>query len=168
MRDLDKISSVLIITSAERLQQRIITKIKEIEKIKKNAPLIYVSLNKTQKSTEQVLKQEKINTKKIFFIDGVTAEKIRDDVIHVAPDDLTLLRIAIVSFIKSIKGEKTLMIDALSTLLIYNDENEVARFILGVTEDATQHNVQIFAFSPKTRGEELLTKIFNFFDRVQK
>ena len=69
---------------------------------------------------------------------------------------------------KDIKGEKFLIIDALSTLLIYNDENKVAKFVKEITEYASQNDVDVIAFSPKTKGEELLNKIFNFFDKVKK
>jgi archaellum biogenesis ATPase FlaH len=157
-------TSLLIITSVEKLQ----TKVNSVVKSFKNIPGIYVSLNKTQKSTENILKKNKINTNKIFFIDCVTSEKTREDVLHIAPDQLDLLSSAINAFIKDIKGKKFLILDALSTLLIYNDENNVAKFVKEVTEYASQNDVKVVAFSPKTKGEELLNKIFNFFDEVKK
>lgn len=156
--------SLLIITSVENLQGRVNSVVKSF----KNIPGIYVSLNKTQKSTENILRKNKINTNKIFFIDCVTSEKTREDVLHIAPDQLDLLSSAINAFIKDIKGKKFLILDALSTLLIYNDENNVAKFVKEVTEYASQNDVKVVAFSPKTKGEELLNKIFNFFDEVKK
>jgi len=156
--------SLLIITSVENLQGRVNSVVKSF----KNIPGIYVSLNKTQKSTENILRKNKINTNKIFFIDCVTSEKTREDVLHIAPDQLDLLSSAINAFIKDIKGKKFLILDALSTLLIYNDENNVAKFVKEVTEYASQNDVKVVAFSPKTKGKELLNKIFNFFDEVKK
>ena len=157
-------TSLLIITSVEKLQNKIVSTIKSF----KNIPGIYVSLNKTQKSTEAMLKKHGINTKKLFFIDCVTSEKVRDDVLHIPPDKLNLLSSAIHEFIKDIDGQKFLIIDALSTLLIYNNENKVAKFVKEVTEHASANDVITTAFSPKTKGEELLNKIFNFFDKVKK
>jgi archaellum biogenesis ATPase FlaH len=61
-----------------------------------------------------------------------------------------------------------LIIDALSTLLIYNNENKVAAFVKEITEYAQDYDVEVIALSPKTKGEELLNKIFNFFDEVKK
>jgi hypothetical protein len=52
-------------------------------------------------------------------------------------------------------------------LLIYNNENRVAIFMKEVTEYASDNDVHVIAFSPKTQGEELLDKIFNFFDKVE-
>ena len=93
-------TSLLVITSVEKLQDRINSVVGSF----KNIPGIYVSLNKTQKSIENILKQNEINTDKLFFIDCVTSEKTREDVLHIAPDQLDLLSSAIIDFIKDIKG----------------------------------------------------------------
>jgi archaellum biogenesis ATPase FlaH len=156
-------NSLLIVTSVENLQLEINYNLKSLEK----TPGIYVSLNKTQKSVEDILIKEGIDTKKLFFIDCVTSEKTRDDVLHISPNNLDKLSYAISSFIKEIKGEKFLIIDALSTLLIYNNENKVAAFVKDISSLASEKNVKIIAFSPQTKGEELLNKIFNFFDEVK-
>ena len=86
---------------------------------------------------------------------------------HIAPDRLDLLDSAVGAFIEDITGKKFLVIDALSTLLIYNSEDSVARFVKKMTEYASEKDVQIVSLSPKTKGEELLNKIFNFFDKVE-
>jgi archaellum biogenesis ATPase FlaH len=156
-------TSVLFLTPVDRLQGSLVNVLKKLE----STPGVYVSLNKTQKSTELFLKEKGIDTAKLFFIDCVTADKTRDDVLHVGPADLVLLADAIACFAREIKGDKFLIIDALSTLLIYNDENKVAQFVQRVTELASMNDVALFAFSPTTKGEELLSKIFNFFDEVE-
>jgi archaellum biogenesis ATPase FlaH len=157
-------TSQLIITAVEQLQSEIILKTKTFN----NKIGIYVSLNKTQKSTEDLLQKNDINTSRLFFIDCVSKEKMREDVLHIPPEDLDVLSTAINTFIKDIPGEKFMIIDALSTLLIYNNENKVAKFVQEITEYASANQVYVVAFSPETQGEELLNKIFNFFDRVDK
>jgi archaellum biogenesis ATPase FlaH len=157
-------TSILIITSVENLQQEIVRTIASLNTL----PGIYVSLNKTQKSSEEILLKNNIKTNKLFFIDCVTSENTREDVMHILPSNLDKLSYSINRFIKEIKGEKFLIIDALSTLLIYNNENKVAAFIKEITEYASDNNVKVIALSPKTKGEELLNKIFNFFDKVEK
>jgi|TARA_B100001971_G_C18248206_1_gene576013 archaellum biogenesis ATPase FlaH len=158
-------TSILIITSIENLQSRINYVVKSFKGISG----IYVSLNKTQKSAENALNKAGINTKNLFFIDCVTSQETkRDDVLHIAPNELNLLSSAIHDFIKDIKGKEFLIIDSLATLLIYNEENKVAKFVKKITEFASQHDTEVIAFSPKTKGEELLNKIFNFFDKVEE
>lgn len=157
-------TSTLLITSVQNLKKDINKVVKSL----KNLPGIYVSLNKTQKSLENLLKKEKINLNKLFFIDCVTSKQTKEDVLHIPITNLKELSYSINRFIKEIKGKKFLIIDALSTLLIYNNENNVAAFVKEITEYAAQKDIEIFAFSPKTEGEELLNKIFNFFDKVKK
>jgi archaellum biogenesis ATPase FlaH len=156
-------ASLLIIGSVEKLQE----KANHVVRSFRDTPGIYVSLNKTQKSIEEVFKKSGINTKKLFFIDCVTSKNTRDDVLNIAPDRLDLLDSAVGAFIKDIKGKKFLVIDALSVLLIYNNNDSVARFVKKMTEYASENDVKIVALSPKTKGEELLKKIFNFFDKVE-
>lgn len=155
-------ASRLLIISVDKLQKSINCAIKGFNSM----PGIYITLNKSQRRIEEILKKAKIDTKKLFFIDCVTSEKTKNDVLHIPPDRLDLLSSAIHSFLKDIKGQKFLILDALSTLLIYNDENKVARFVGEITQNASHNHTDIVAFSPKTKGEELLNKIFNFFDKV--
>lgn len=157
-------TSILIISPVDKLQENINKKIKELN----NNFGIFIGLNKTQKSTEQILLKEKIDIDRIFFIDCVTNEKTKEEVLHIRPEDLETLTEASTIFMKEIKGNKFLIIDSLSTLLIYNSENKVAKFVQEITANASSYNVEIIAFSPQTQGEELLEKIFNFFDKVEK
>jgi len=156
--------SRLIISKVESLQGRVNDTLKSL----KGGVGVYVSLNKTQKSLEENFNMEGINTDKIFFIDCVTLDKTKEEVLHVQPNDLEKLKFSIESFIEEIHGEKFLILDALSTLLIYNTENDVAAFIKKIVEKANKTDLMLIAFSPETKGEELLNKIFNFFDEVRK
>jgi hypothetical protein len=156
--------SKLVIVSVGKLQNKVNNAVKSYGEI----PGIYVSLNKTHGSIDNLLTKDKINTSKLFYIDCVTQEQKEDEVMYIHPTQLDTLKSAIDIFIKEIPGEKFLILDALSTLLIYNHENKVAQFVKEIIEIAAQKNVDVIAFSPETKGEELLNKIFNFFDEVDK
>lgn len=121
---------------------------------------LWIRLRKVWK---RFFKVEKSILIRFFFIDCVTNEKTQEDVLHISPNDLEKLSYSINSFIKEIKGEKFLIIDALSTLLIYNSENKVAAFVKEVTEYASENDVEVTAFSPTTKGEELLNKDLQLF-----
>lgn len=45
-----------------------------------------------------------------------------------SPQSLTYIGIAINESVKRLSGEKVLLLDSLSTLLIYNDANAIAKF----------------------------------------
>ena len=156
-------ASVLIVSSVERLQKEILKEVKSLK-----CPGMYVSLNKSQKSTAAFLRKGGVDTKKLFFIDCMTDAARAGGVLHIAPNRLDLLSAAITAFLADIKGRRFVLIDALATLLIYNDDNKVAQFVKEITEHASDVDAFVIAFSPKTKGEELLTKVFNFFDRVVK
>ena len=156
--------SKLVVLPVERLQEKVNDTITILE----NGIGIYVSLNKAKRSLDNEFNKNNIKTKKIFFIDCVTSEEKEGDAIKIKPNNLEELSHTIKTFTKEIKGEKYLILDALSTLLIYNSENQVASFVQEITEYYAQKNTKVIAFSPTTQGEDLLNKIFNFFDEVER
>jgi len=157
--------SVLVTTSVENLQNGINSVMRTFGDVSG----IYVSLNKTRSGVEKALQKARINTNKVFFIDCVSSEEEKDEnILYLKPSDLDTLAYSINTFVKQIKQRKYILIDSLATLLIYNDENKVARFVKTITEFASQKDVEVIALSQKTSGEELLKKIFNFFDKVDK
>ena len=156
--------SLLVITPVEKLQGAIVEHVRK----SRGQKGVYVSLNKTQASTAEMLSEGGIDTNQLFFIDCVTTTPTNEDVLHIKPDDLEMLGAAIRAFLEDIGGERFVAIDALSTLLIYNSENAVAKFVKEVSSHASRQGVTVLAFSPQTKGEELLEKIFNFFDTVEK
>lgn len=157
-----KMKSKLEIASIEKLQPKIVGAVRSLEGVG-----IYVSLNKNQKRMKKLLSEKQIDVKKIFFIDCVSSGKVKDDVLQISPAQLNDLSYAVNTFMKQIRGEKFLIIDALSVLLIYNNDNQVAGFVRNITEYASKNDVEVVAFSAKTKGEELLSKIFSFFDEVK-
>ena len=157
-------SSTLIITAVENLQEEVNRAVGSLDSLIG----VYVSLNKTHKSIEKSLRQSRVKTDKLFFIDCVNSQLGDKDVIYISPTNLEKLSSAIKEFISEIPGRKFLIIDALSTFLIYNDENKVAKFVKEIIEYSAEKEVEVIALSPKTKGEELLDKIFNFFDKVKK
>jgi hypothetical protein len=155
-------SSILIISKVEQLQERIISTIHDL----KGDPGVYVSLNKPWNATETMLGGQQ-NT--LFFIDCVSDEHLTREVVHIKPDDLETLKIAIKEYLRLLKGKKFLFFDSLATLMIYNNENKVAQFIQEITATLNdEEQLKIIACSPKTESELLLNKIFNFFDSVEE
>ncbi|MFH1257358.1 MAG: hypothetical protein ABIG96_01845 [Candidatus Micrarchaeota archaeon] len=155
--------STLIITSVEALQKEI----NQLLSNRKEEWGIYLSLNKSQKSAAEAFSKAGIGTDRLFFIDCVATQQARRDVLHFKPTELEQVEYAVKMYIDEIPGRKFVLVDALSTLLIYNDVNKVAKFVKEVTEFADGKDVSVFAFTPKTQGEELLQKIYNFFDEVK-
>jgi archaellum biogenesis ATPase FlaH len=124
---------------------------------------IYICINKTQKSTEQFLQNKGIKTEKVFFIDCVTQDQTREDVLHTKPNTLEIIEGAVSAFIRDLNGKRFIVVDALSQLLIFNEEMKVKKFIeflcgLGIEKDVT-----VRVFTPKTQGREYLANISHCF-----
>ena len=100
------------------------------------SPGVYVTLNKPFKTIESDLKNSKVDTRVIIFIDAVTKTvggeiKKTDQCLFIgSPENLSDLSIAMDQAITSLKGkDKFLFFDSLNTLLLYNSEEIVARFV---------------------------------------
>jgi len=155
--------SSLIVVPVSQLLQKIVDIVGVVGDV-----IIYVSLNKNAEEMREIFMKSKKTVSNLFFIDCVSREGKSPDVLHIAPNELDKLDYAIRSFKDEIAGKKLIVLDALSTLLIYNNENKVAAFVNKVVNYAQVEDVSVLAFTPETKEEELLTKIFNFFDEVRK
>jgi len=136
--------------------------------VKTGKPVLYISLNKPHKTVKEALEKQGIATEKIFFIDCLTqasGQPTRNHVIHIEnPADLTSLEIAISEFLEKIQGEKSVLIDALATLLIYNSEELTTKFTKSVLEKSQDSRTVIF--TPSAKGTGFIEKIAVFFDEV--
>jgi len=74
-----------------------------------------------------------VDASRIFFIDCITHKSSKDaDLPHCmvldGPKNVTQIGIAVSKAMMSVKGEKTIFLDSLSTMLIHNDSSVVGRF----------------------------------------
>ena len=100
---------------------------------------IYVTLNRPYVSLINVLKKNKCRTDGVVFIDCITKtagqnEKTKDVVYVRSPQALTALSIAVSRAAKELNRsndapDKFLILDALTTLAVYNPQNTVSRFL---------------------------------------
>ncbi len=158
-------SSSLIITPVERLQRELL----RAAAFTQNSPTVFVSLNKPSHVILTELEKAKIARPSLFFIDCVARSPDTKDALYLPPRDLDLLLYALSSFLRYLpSGQRFIMIDSLATLLIYNEANKVAAFVNSLTTLASVQNTHIIALSQATSGEDLLGKIYNFFDEVKK
>lgn len=163
--------SALIITPVEKIQGATNSVIKSF--LNSNTTGVYVCFNRPHKAVKSLIEKDGINTEKIFFIDCIAtglgeAEK-SDNVLHIqSPADLTGLSIAINEFIEKIPDNKFLIIDALTTLLIYNREDIVIKFVKSISEQSMKSSLKTVILTPEPRGGDLINKISLFFDKIIK
>lgn len=169
MEELGDQCNALVITAVEDIQDASNDILKNFSE--KNLAGAYICLNRPQHAVKKILADNEIDTEHIFFIDCISSTLIgvkkEDNVMHISnPADLTGLSIAISEFIKRVPGEKYLLIDALGTLLIYNHEDIVIKFIRSVLEESSAEGVCTIMLTPKTEDDTWTRKIIPFFDKV--
>ena len=108
--------------------------LKEVVK-RDDAAGIYVTLNRPYASLTKILQRNDVNTDRIFFIDGTTKiigeTKKAENVFYVeSPQNLTALSVTITEAVEALPSKnKFLILDALTTLTIYNSTATVSRFL---------------------------------------
>lgn len=143
---------------------------------KKKARGIYLSINKPYTSLVNILKKNRIDTDKMFFIDCITrsaggeAERKDNCLFISSPTNLTDLGIALDDAIESLGNvEKFVFLDSISTLLIYHDAETVLHFSHFLTARARLKNFYgIFITVESEADAKLVRTLSQFCDKVVK
>ena len=137
-------------------------------------PGIYVTTNQPYPTLQEQIRQEGVDPDKIIFIDAITGlsgmavEREAHCFYLKSPQNLTDLSIALTEAISAISTkEKFLIFDSLSTLLIYNPPETVAKFLHFLVSKMRMWAVEgIILTVEKDIDRQLLSQVFKFFDVV--
>jgi len=125
---------LLFVINTEDYLEKNIAILNEVLK-QEDAIVIYITLNRPYSALKKILEKNNINTDKLFFIDCITktldAEKEEKQCLFLEnPRNLTNLAIAIDEIISAVPSKnKSLFVDSMSTLLIYNRVEMVSKFM---------------------------------------
>jgi KaiC/GvpD/RAD55 family RecA-like ATPase len=95
---------------------------------------IYITANQPYASLVEMLTENGVDIKNLFFVDCITkrvkeSPEEDENCIYIdSPKNLTDISISITEALEAAEGEKFLFMDSLSTLLIYNPADVLARF----------------------------------------
>lgn len=164
---------VLATVDAKNYQKTNIEIVKHLTNEEK-IPGVYVTLNKPQNILKELFKKEGINTDLIIFIDAVTEtsgqgiKKTGDCLFIGSPESLSDISIAMDQAVLALREkEKFLFFDSLSTLLVYNEVNTVARFIHFLSGKMRAWKVKgIIVSLQKESDKELISELSQFCDVV--
>jgi len=133
---------------------------------------IYVTLNKSHPSLLQELKNNKIDTSKLYFIDSVCkkiAKKLKEEVNCVdieGVESLTELSLAISSASHTGKF-KFLIFDSITTLLIYHDQETAEKFISYLINKLKSLDMSIILISiDEEKSNKIVDFISQFADKI--
>ncbi len=171
LKEMDGKKSFLLIMDATKLQGSMEALIRFLA-VKKGMSGAVICLNKPYKSVKASLESKKISTKGILFIDTLSSTrtdlKPKGDAIMISnPSELTSISLASRSFIKS-AGSKFIIIDALSTLLIYNQPDAVAKFVRYLISFTSSEGIKVIVLTTESPNDRILPKVQPFFDKISR
>ncbi|HLC85869.1 MAG TPA: ATPase domain-containing protein [Candidatus Nanoarchaeia archaeon] len=137
-------------------------------------PGVYITLNKPYKTVQSILKKSKIDTRLVIFIDCVTrladnSEKKSSNCLFIgSPEKLSDISIAMDQAVRAIPSkQKFVFFDSLSTLLLYNNAEIVARFIHFLASKMRMWKVKGIIISlEKDKNKDLIDKLAQVCDIV--
>lgn len=135
--------------------------------LKDGSFVIYVSFNKPCSKLGEFLKGGGISGGQSFLISTVKGPSHPEyaDFRLLEPGNLTDLSIILSELYDSVAGQKSLVIDSLDNLFIYNEPNPILQFVYTLLERSAGHGADVYVLSaPLERSE--FKQAFSMFDRV--
>ena len=168
----EKMQNIILIIPDEKYKETITNLIKELVGLKKT--VCFVSVNKTKNALEKELKEKKVSTEKVYFVDCVSKSiskgrvKWSDEKTQYIdnPTSLTQMSLAIFNLFERVKID-FFVLDSINTLLIYNTEKDILKFVhhtTGKLKESSQSG--IFVFLKQETNEKLLKEFAQFTDKI--
>ncbi len=134
---------------------------------------VYVTLNKPFSVLTKSFEKAGIASDSLFFVDGITnvpsVEEAQDHACLGSGIDLSNLCIGISRAVGKLKEPRFLLLDSLSTLLIYNDSKAVSKFAHLLTEKMRRWNTSGSLFTVEMNAEkDVVSQLAPFCDKVVK
>ena len=170
IKELQK-NEVLVLLFEEDYQNNLLRVVKKAEAASKK--ICYITLTKPYYHLVKFFKQNDINVEKFAFIDGVTSTVRKADSSEncrfiPAPNALTELNLMIAKECKEYMPD-LLIFDSLSSLLIYEKEPVLLRFVHTIVNELRMNNVKsIFTLLKEDYDSRAIKDISLFVDKIIK
>lgn len=130
-------------------------------------PIAYITFNQTSKNILEHFKKNSIDETQISFIDGISrsigiSETIKNCKYTDKPDELDKIFVEIKSII-DFKDPHFFIIDNLSTLFLYTEEQTIFRFTHNIIEYLRSLDKQVFIFMLEKDFEKKSSKGIQLF-----
>lgn len=146
-----------------------------IKKTRSDKLIVYVTAGRPYSHIASSMKDAGIDLGRVFFIDcvskgmGQSIDTTKPCIFLDGQQNLAALSIAINESIKSEHGEKILIIDSISTLLLYNDEKTISKFASFVVNKAKDYNADIYLLAlASDRNLSTIAILESLADEVKK
>ncbi len=161
---------VVLVTSHEKYDLLISHLVKSFAK--KGLPGIFVTLNKGGSDLLDMLGKNKVDCSKMFVVDAISRNRSAEtkkatNISYVdSPKDLTELEAQVLDFAEKMPGPKFFVLDSLSTMLIYNAETTVEKFVHRFGERLRNQECRaVFTIMSETKPE-VMNVLSQFSDQI--
>lgn len=152
------------------------SKIIKILKSVKRDPVIYVAVTKDSMQLSANFKMNGLDPSRFFFIDCIAKKrdaktKAPNTIFISNPESLTEISLAISEAIKLLprEGKKTLILDSLNSLLVYNNNTLVSKFSNFLVNNLRAHQINgIFIVIETKMHSDLIAQIGSACDEIKK
>lgn len=158
--------SVLVVAKAQDYMLEVV----KIMRSLKNSRVCFVSTNKGHSALTEIFRMSSIDTSKVFYIDCVTQSVLpvkdtKDCKYLSSPSALTEMEIELLKRFKA--GDEVFVIDSLSTFMIYQSEEKIARFVHNLIGNCkSKKKVLVILISDGDRKSDLYNKVSVMVDEV--
>ncbi|MFH1391444.1 MAG: hypothetical protein ABIH20_03995 [Candidatus Diapherotrites archaeon] len=135
---------------------------------KSDVQVVFLSLNTGYAKIVQDLQKEKLVSDNIFFIDMISIERNLDpkkasNVVYLeSPTDLTEAMLQVVKKLDE-KSRTILVLDSISTLLIYNDKSSIEKFVHTLIGKINANKSSALLLTSDAKQSEEITKTISQF-----
>lgn len=166
-----KDGEVILINVSEKKLIETTTQILKDYIMEKGYYVVYVTVNKPFSTLIEIYKREGINTDKIFIVDATTPytepHRIGNGVFVGSPKELTNISISTLSAIKKFELSKILILDSISTMLLYNNFDIVRDFIRFISDKMRELKITFVIMGIKELADEkIVSRIGQFCDKI--
>jgi len=163
-KEFEKSSSIILSVPVKNYNEEILDVLKQVS----SYSIHYVTLNKTSDSLTNSINENNIGAKEICFVDGITKtalEKVDKtegiDFLN-SPDDLEGLEN---SLMNDKHDHEIVVIDSLSTLLIYKNPKDVSKFFKGLLAKIKSKKIILIALEGE-KEKKLIDDLKNSVDKI--
>lgn len=132
---------------------------------------VYMTVAKPYSTITNILEEKDIDTSQMFFIDCITKTNGEpseaENCVFLRPQALTDISIALSQAVESMPdgGEKYLVMDTLSTLMLYNERDTVGKFAHSIANKIREWGIKsVMLTLEEEADEELTSQIRQFCD----
>jgi hypothetical protein len=169
----DKPFSAILLMPKDQYEMRYARLVKHF--LDSGAKGVCVTVNKSSFDLDKILEREEIPRENLIYIDAVTEMidsvklKGKQAVYLASPSDLVDISIAIEKAVKKLDSQKKFVIvDSLTTLLVYNNEVSVEKFTHSLSQKIGEWGIQGVFLATDSTSKTFLDTLSQFCDKISQ